>query len=117
MALVAVSKIRENVFLDERTGNIYYECEEDITDIVNENLAMQKDDNNGFTADRTFRQISNIPKSVYHQFALKTGYYQMDGEQKKKEMNKFLSEYRQYCTCKDGLLKHDTAHQGHIVIK
>jgi len=117
MAFVAVQKIRENVFYDDRTGNIYYEATENITDVLQENLILQKDDSNGFTKDRTMRQICNIPNAVYHQFAKRTGYYGMDASDKKKELEKFLKEYRQYCTGKDGLLKHDTANQGNIIIK
>lgn len=117
MALVAVQKIRENVFYDDRTGNIYYSATEDITDILQENLAYHADPNNGFSPDRNFRMICNIPNSVYHQFAKRTGYYQMDQEGKRKELEKFLKEYKQYCTGTDGLLKHDTAHQSHIIVK
>jgi hypothetical protein len=115
MSLIAVNKIRENVFYDERTGNIYYDAAEDITDILNDNLVAQADPNNGWTPDRMFRQTGNIPKCVYHQWAKRTGHYQMDGEQKKKNMEKFLKEYQQYATV--DRLKHDTANQGHIIIK
>jgi hypothetical protein len=117
MALVAVHKIRENVYYDDRTGNIYYEATENITDVLRENEMFQKDERNGFTEDRTMRQMCNVPNAVFHQFARRTGYYGMDGADKKKELEKFLKEYRQYCTGKDGLMKHDTAHQGNIIIK
>jgi hypothetical protein len=115
MSLVAVRKIRDDVYFDERTGNIYYSAVEDITDIVNDNLVAQQDEGNGFTPDRTMRQIASIPLSIMHKLAKETGYYSMNAEDKRRALDTFLAKEQQYMTVDK--MKHNTAHQGNIIVK
>jgi len=105
----------ESAYFDEKRGDIYYQAVEEITDVVNSNLESQNDPNNGFTTDRSLRKIADIPVSVFHPWANKTGYYHMDKVDRWRSMRLFLKEHPEYSTVT--ALKHDTANQGHIVVK
>lgn len=108
-------RMAESAYFDEKRGNIYYEAVEEITDAVNSNFESQADPNNGFTAGRTMRKIADIPVSVFHPWARKTGYYMMDKLDKWRAMKVFLREHPEYSTVTK--LKHDTANQGSIFVK
>jgi hypothetical protein len=105
----------ETAYFDEKRGNIYCDVVENITDAVNSNLESQADPNNGFTEERAFRKIADIPVSVFHPWARTCGYYSMDKVDRWRAMRMFLKEHPEYATVT--ALKHDTVNQGSIFIK
>lgn len=108
-------RANESAYFDTKRGDIYYQAVEEITDVVNSNLESQADPNNGFTTDRSFRKIADIPVSVFHPWARKVGYYAMDKLDRWRSMKMFLKEHPEYSTVT--ALKHDTANQGNIFIR
>ena len=110
-----IRQTTEFAYFDPKRGDIYYQAVEEITDVVNSNYESQADPNNGFTADRTMRKVADIPVSVYHLWAKKIGYYQMDKLDRWRAMKLFIKEHPEYSTVT--ALKHDTANQGSIFIK
>ena len=83
-----------------------------IKDIVDANVMLHKDPDNGFTEERSFRRIGSIPINEWH----KMGFSKIeDRAERELKMRKYLQENPQYRTV--GAIKHDNANDGHIIVK
>ena len=105
----------EDCWIDER-GRIHYQAVEDHTPIVQDNWYRQnyERERKGFTNERTMQHVAQVPASVHHRWAKKVGYYDMDRDQKRAAMMRFLNEHPEYRTVER--LKTDTPNSGHIIV-
>ncbi len=105
---------KEHVWTDEK-GLIHYQKITYIDDVATENKELQQNGSNGFTKERTMRHVGQIPAQVYHRWATKIGFYQMDKQQKRIEMWRFLNDHPEWRTV-DSLVHH-TRGEGHLIVK
>lgn len=96
-------------------GEIRYELVTDEAELHNQNDELKKDPNRGFTAGRTMQHIGSVPCHVWHAHARKIGYYTMDNESRKKEIIKFLNQFRQWSPVES--IRSEQPSEGHIIIK
>jgi hypothetical protein len=60
------------------------------------------------------QHVARIPPSVHHRWAKRVGFYEMDREQKKVAMMRFLNEHPEYRTVKN--IKTPEPYAGNIII-
>ncbi len=84
-------------------------------DVVNENIERKADGTRGFSPDRHFQHIGSVPCHVWHAHCKKIGYNQMDNASRKKEVIKFLNQFRQWSPVDS--IRTEQPSEGHIVIK
>lgn len=105
--------VRERAWFDG--DNLKFDRITDNSAIHNDNDDRKKDPSRGFSPERTLQHIGRIPCDVYHAWAMKIGYYQMDKDKKKAELIKFLQENPQWSPV-ERLVNHG-ANDSHIIIK
>ena len=105
---------REDVWVDGE-GLIHYRKVSNNAQLVNDNMDRKKDPAKGFTPERTMQHLARVPAEVYHAWAKKTGYYEMDHEQKKKAKYMFLRDNPQWWTVEN--LVTPSPNKGHIFTK
>ena len=88
--------VRERLY--DIGDDVHYELISDHADVHNENDERKKDSARGFSPGRQFQHIGAVPCDVWHQHAMKVGYYHMDKEKKKEEVIKFLNQFRGWST-------------------
>ncbi len=109
--------INEEAVYDEKTGNIFYSVTKDITAVLQLNVDLREQGNNGFTQGRTMREIANIDPEHRNHWMKERGipFHQLDREYRRKYLEMYLNANPQYMAVK--ALKTNTANQGHIFIK
>jgi hypothetical protein len=88
---------REDIWVDSK-GLIHYRKVVNHAPTINENMDRKKDPQRGFTPDRCFQHIARVPPEVFHRWARRIGYYEMDQAQKKVAKYRFLRENPQWLT-------------------
>jgi len=94
---------------------MHYELVSDHAEVHNENDDRKKDPARGFTPERHFQHIGAVPVDVWHQHCMKIGYYQMDKDSRKKEIIKFLNQFRGWSTV-DSIRTHQP-NETNVIIK
>ena len=97
--------------MNERTGDVSMTFQEYVGDIFLENQARQKDGTNGWTKDRTMRQVGSIPYSLY----VSNDFRSLSKEEKTLFLKWFLDRHPE-CRTVDKML-HVGPSDGHIIVK
>ena len=105
---------REDVWVDDK-GLIHYRRTTNNAPVINANIESKKDPMKGFTKERMFQHLARIPNDVFHAWALKIGYYQMDKEHRRIERFKFLKENPQWLVVERQVTP--TPQDTHVIIK
>ena len=105
---------REDVWVDEK-GLIHLRRTVNHAPLINDNEDQKKDPAKGFTPNRHFQRLARVPPEVFHNWAIRTGYYDMDREQRKMAKYKFLKENPQWWTVENLVTK--TPSDGHVILK
>ena len=110
-----MTRTYEDADYDPRKDTLTYSKAQVITDHVEANLEEQVSGLNGWTEGRTMRKIGSItPMAFYHWYVTnKIG--DLSPVDRQAELVKFLQSNPQFRTV--DALKHDTANQGHVIIK
>lgn len=112
---------REELTFDQQTGKVGYNARLDYRDLVLDNEARQKDPANGFTANRTMRQIGSIPLEVLLDYSRKfmrehgIGIHQLEKADEQAILVAFLNDNPQYRTVER--MKTTNANDGHIIVR
>jgi hypothetical protein len=106
--------IRE-LLLEHDDGTLVYELVTDEADVINENIDRKADGTRGFSPDRHFQHIGSVPCHVWHEHCKKIGYNLMDNASRKKEVIKFLNQFRQWSPVES--IRTEQPSEGHIIIK
>jgi len=104
----------ERSYYDDK-GNLVWENIVDYAPTINENDDMQKTRNNGYTLERTFRHIGQIPAEAFHRWAKQNSYYEMDKVQRNIAVRNYLKDNPQFATV-ESLVTHNV-NDGHIIVK
>jgi hypothetical protein len=107
-------RAREDYWIDEK-GLIHCRKTINYAPEINENLRRQKDPQKGFTKGRTMQHLASVPPAVWHAYAKKVGYYEMDWEQKKIAKYRFLNDHPEWRVVERLVTK--TASDGYVVVK
>ena len=105
--------VREGVYVvgDE----LHYELVSDHADVHNENDDRKKDPQRGFSPNRMFQHIGAVPCDVWHQHCKKVGFYDMDKDARKKEIIRFLNQFKGWSTVEN--IRTQQANETNIIIK
>ena len=114
----------EFVNMSDRTGLISYEKAVDVAPVLNQNLELQKDPQNGFFKEtRDSRHIGEIPEIVYYR-DVHPKFKNLEAQgltgndlriQKGTILRNFLNEHPEYRVVDQ--LVHHTANETHIQVK
>jgi hypothetical protein len=98
-------------FYDEDSGDLSITQQEHIGDILQENLAKQKDGNNGWTQDRSMRHVGSVPWSLY----IDNDFKSLSKPERTIFLKWFLEQHPE-CRTVDKML-HVGPADGHIFVK
>lgn len=97
-------------------GKLVYEMVSDHAEVHNENDELKKDPQRGFSELRHIQRIGRVPADIWHAHCKKIGWNNgMDNETRKKELIKFLNQFRGWATVES--IRSDQPSEGHIIIK
>lgn len=105
----------KEVLMEQEKGDLVYELVTDEAELVNYNDERKKDTSRGFSPDRHFQHIGAVPCHIWHAHCKKIGYYQMDNETRKKEVIKFLNQFRQWSPVES--IRTEQPNEGNIIIR
>jgi hypothetical protein len=111
--MAVVDPIRET--LVEIGDKLHYNLVVDNADIHNYNDMRKKEGTNGFTKERCFQHIGSVPCEIWHRHCMKIGYYEMDGPARKKEIIKFLNEFKGWSPVEN--IRTRNPNDQHIIVK
>ena len=110
-----MSRTRWDADYNPRKDTFHYVQQQDVTEHIEGNLQDQVDGFNGWTPDRSMRKIGSIPPLAFFKWYHENNIANLSTVDKQAELVKFLQKCVEYRTVDK--LKHDTANQGHIIIK
>ena len=110
-----MTRTREDADYDPRTGVYTYGKVQDITEHLEANLEDQVSGLNGWTETRTMRKIGSITPIAFYKWYIRNKIADLPAVERQAELVKFLQSNPQFMTVDS--MKHDTANQGHVVIK
>lgn len=105
--------VREGVYV---AGDmVTYDLVTDNADVHNWNDELKKDPARGFSPLRMFQHIGAVPVEIWHAHCKKIGYYEMDKASRKKEIIKFLNQFKGW-SCVESI-RNPQPNEGNIIIK